>query len=158
MNLAKPKRITNRAYLRWIKTLECVVAGNESFPKTECLGPIDPHHSIPVSVGGSDYTAVPICRKHHGMYQSSATARLIFLDFAASLRRLHIQKHPDGRGPRSEQKIKPYKKRLVHRGWGLIVNGSLAFPIVSSLWEAKQLRDRHLERVVRVQIRVEGTK
>jgi hypothetical protein len=55
----KRRRITDRRYLRWIKSQGCLVAGKVD----ECQGPIDPDHTTPKSLGGSDYTAVPLCRK-----------------------------------------------------------------------------------------------
>lgn len=56
----KVKRITDRRYLKWIKQQECLLA-----IRGECIGITDAHHVKPVSLGGSDYTAVPLCRKHH---------------------------------------------------------------------------------------------
>ena len=62
--LPKKKRVTNRAYVKWIKTLPCLVL-NSSVSATPCILPIDPHHVTPRSLGGSDYTCVPLCRRHH---------------------------------------------------------------------------------------------
>lgn len=59
----KRKRETDRKYLKWVKSLPC------TFQSDDCFGPIDPHHTVPRSIGGSDRTALPLCRKHHDRYQ-----------------------------------------------------------------------------------------
>lgn len=75
--IPKKRRITDRKYLRWIKQQECLVAKYfrqgwlraMQDPFKACVPPIDPHHVTPVSLGGSDKTAVPLCRKHHDYAQ-----------------------------------------------------------------------------------------
>ena len=42
-------------YLAYIRARKCCV----------CFGPSDVHHLRTVGAGGSDYTAVPLCRVHH---------------------------------------------------------------------------------------------
>lgn len=54
----KQRRETDRPYLDWIKTLPCCVG-------FDCLGPPDPAHLETVGAFGSDYSAAPMCRKHH---------------------------------------------------------------------------------------------
>lgn len=63
MNLTKPKRETCRAYIRFVKSKACLVY--VKYPGAVCAGPIDPHHVRPVSLGGSDFSAIPLCRTHH---------------------------------------------------------------------------------------------
>jgi hypothetical protein len=52
----KPARLKSPAYLDWIKRHSCLLC-----PVTA----VDPHHTRKRSVGGSDYRALPLCRKHH---------------------------------------------------------------------------------------------
>lgn len=66
----KIRRETNRAWLDWIKTLQCLVGF--SLTKTDCLGPVDPAHLKTRGSFGSDHTAVPLCRKHHGEQEGHA--------------------------------------------------------------------------------------
>lgn len=53
--LQKPKRIVDETYKIWIKGHPCLV----------CWNPSDPHHLKSRGSGGSDYTCIPLCRKHH---------------------------------------------------------------------------------------------
>lgn len=58
LELSKPKRTENREYLDWVKSQPCVVGHG-------CYGPTDPDHLKTVGSGGTDYSAIPMCRKHH---------------------------------------------------------------------------------------------
>lgn len=66
MELVKPERYTNAAYLAFVTAQRCLLEGRY------CVGGIDPHHlsgrggrgSDPAT-GGSDLTTVPLCRYHH---------------------------------------------------------------------------------------------
>jgi len=54
--LSKPQRYVNEAYLNYVRQNRCVVC------KTR---PVDAHHVQTRGAGGSDLTAVPLCRIHH---------------------------------------------------------------------------------------------
>ncbi len=62
---AKPRRssrVLDRGYLEKVRDLECIAW------MPECYGPIEAHHaSVDHGKGqkGSDYCAVPLCRRHH---------------------------------------------------------------------------------------------
>ncbi|MCK5616705.1 DUF968 domain-containing protein [Candidatus Pacearchaeota archaeon] len=62
----KPKRYTNETYLEHVRCLPCCAPGckqkNISGPNK---GKVDPHHTRSVKAGGSDLTAIPLCREHH---------------------------------------------------------------------------------------------
>jgi hypothetical protein len=51
----KPARLKDPAYLAWIKQQRCLL----------CNSPVDPHHTVGIGAGGSDYRALPFCRRHH---------------------------------------------------------------------------------------------
>ena len=54
--LPKPERHRVPKYLKWVRTQPCCI----------CLGlGIHAHHLSTRGAGGSDYTAVPLCFKHH---------------------------------------------------------------------------------------------
>ena len=53
--LLKPKRIEDKEYLEYIREHNCLLCRN--------MG--EPHHLTTRGGYGSDYTAVPLCRKHH---------------------------------------------------------------------------------------------
>ena len=53
--LEKPSRIEDKAFLALVRAQECECCSNAA----------DAHHLITVGAGGSDYTAVPLCRLHH---------------------------------------------------------------------------------------------
>lgn len=52
----KPSRYEDHAYLQHVRAQRCVVCHN--------LNP-DAHHLVTRGAGGSDHTAVPLCRNHH---------------------------------------------------------------------------------------------
>lgn len=180
----KPKRVTDRAYLRWVKTKPCLVSHSlinvDMLPRDTCVGPIDPHHTKPVSLGGSDYMVVPLCRKHHDEAQCNS---LTFQNFYAiifdyEIERLNKEYKREHPLPKRERKIKPrgYAKRVVHRGWAVLTNKQwdgneefaafgngkqFQYPIFVSLREAQDWRKESPEsrgKIVRVQIRIEGTR
>jgi hypothetical protein len=62
MNL-KPKRYENREYLNFIKSKPCCIC--------ETRKKIDPHHTKSKGSGGSDLTAIPLCRRHHRICHDS---------------------------------------------------------------------------------------
>lgn len=68
-SIPKRKRIVCRRYIRYIKTKECLIAAQH-----DCRGEPDPHHVVPVSLGGSDFKAVPLCRIAHEEAQRSRAA------------------------------------------------------------------------------------
>ena len=54
--LHKPTRDRDEGYLDFVRGLPCGV----------CLsGESDPHHLQSRGAGGSDYTSIPLCRRHH---------------------------------------------------------------------------------------------
>lgn len=55
----KEVREVDEAYLRFIRSLPCLVQDNE------CVGSIHAHHTISRGAGGSDYTCIPLCFFHH---------------------------------------------------------------------------------------------
>ncbi len=57
---ANPKitRETDKEYLDYIRSHACLIG-------ILCYGKVEPHHDPTVGAGGSDYTSVPLCRKHH---------------------------------------------------------------------------------------------
>jgi hypothetical protein len=58
---ANPKitRETDKEYLDYVRSHACLIG-------ILCYGKVEPHHYPTVGAGGSDYTSVPLCRKHHG--------------------------------------------------------------------------------------------
>jgi Protein of unknown function (DUF968). len=54
----KPKREIDKAYRKYIESQPCLIGFG-------CLGDIISHHTKSVGSGGSDYTCVPLCMKHH---------------------------------------------------------------------------------------------
>ncbi len=66
MSHPQPKKIreTDENYLDFIREQPCLV----------CLDPIvEPHHTKTVGAGGSDYNAVPLCRRCHASAHYSGT-------------------------------------------------------------------------------------
>jgi hypothetical protein len=57
--LLKPVRLVDEPYLDHIRAMRCLVHGRG------CSGRVDPAHLKTRGSGGSDYTAVPLCRLHH---------------------------------------------------------------------------------------------
>jgi transposase-like protein len=55
-----PHRTTDEDYLEWVRQQKCAV----------CLSapPNDPHHLTSKGAGGSDRTAIPLCRDCHRRY------------------------------------------------------------------------------------------
>lgn len=92
-SLIKPKRIIDRKYLKWVKTKPCLFQVSDAMP---CHGPIDPHHRRPRSLGGSDYTAVPMCRFHHDLAHQYPVAHGVIMDRAIPKLRAEYRKlHPE---------------------------------------------------------------
>lgn len=58
----KPARQLSPEYLRWIRAKDCLVRSKE------CNWRIDPNHLQHVGASGSDFGAVPMCRKHHDQF------------------------------------------------------------------------------------------
>jgi hypothetical protein len=54
----KPKRVIDPTFLNRVRHSRCAVVGC-------CRFYIDPHHLITRGSGGSDHTAIPLCREHH---------------------------------------------------------------------------------------------
>src|SRR5450755_2947081 len=86
--IMKPPR--SSLYLAWVRTLPCVVCG-------ETRG-IEASHTGPHGLGqkSSDYSAIPLCAKHHRTGADSyhrlgprKFARMHLLDIAAIVRRLN---------------------------------------------------------------------
>jgi len=63
MQIPKPERETDEAYLDFVRSQPCLCKGNDKGRK--CLGDIAPHHTKTVGSGGSDYGTVPLCAEHH---------------------------------------------------------------------------------------------
>ena len=58
-DLTKPRRVIDEGFLVFVRSLRCLVFG--------CTSAVtDPHHLKSRGAGGSDHTAVPMCRRHHG--------------------------------------------------------------------------------------------
>lgn len=57
-----PHRQTDEDYLEWVRGQQCAV----------CLSPApnDPHHLTSRGAGGSDLTALPLCRVCHRTYHA----------------------------------------------------------------------------------------
>lgn len=58
----KPVRIVDEAYLDFVRSLPCCVH------RGSCGEERDAHHLVTRGAGGSDYTAVPLCRLMHSEY------------------------------------------------------------------------------------------
>lgn len=66
----KPKRVQDKKYLEWIKSLPCLVRNIEGVigeRGCRCVGDIAYHHVSTGGMGtkGSDYETVPLCFYHH---------------------------------------------------------------------------------------------
>ena len=62
----KPRRgrIEDPVYLQWIRSQPCLIRNRE------CRGPTDPHHVGHFGQARTnDYSAVPLCRRHHDLAQ-----------------------------------------------------------------------------------------
>jgi hypothetical protein len=59
MMFLKPLRVTDEDYLDHVRSLDCVSCNHSLVTQS------DPHHLTTRGAGGSDYTAVPMCRLHH---------------------------------------------------------------------------------------------
>lgn len=72
--IEKPVRLRSRFYLDGVKLDPCEAAGIQYV----CEGPIDPHHVKVRGMRGDDFdfTAIPLCRRHHGMAHRSPDADL----------------------------------------------------------------------------------
>lgn len=51
----KPRRLRDPDYLAWIRSRPCIVSGARA----------EAHHTVPRSIGGSDYRAVPLAPRLH---------------------------------------------------------------------------------------------
>lgn len=60
----KPTRFKLEIFLQFLRESRCAVM-ELAIPQHYCTGPIDPHHTKTVGSGGSDLTAIPLCRMHH---------------------------------------------------------------------------------------------
>jgi len=146
----KRRRITDRRYLKWIKSLGCLVAGKLD----ECQGPIDPDHTTPVSLGGSDYTAVPLCRKHHDLANRRDWFQVRYsVLFQYEVERLN-REYPRLKQCIRERKPRVRRDKKLVRAWAMLTpEGSIAFPIFETLHEAQQ---RSSGKIVRCRIELEG--
>jgi hypothetical protein len=59
MMIEKPKRYESEAFLRFVRTQPCVVCESANY------GEVDAHHVETRGSGGSDLSAIPLCRMHH---------------------------------------------------------------------------------------------
>jgi hypothetical protein len=62
--IPKPKRFESAAYLAFIRSLPCTAC---DYPVTEA------HHLKTRGAGGSDLTAIPLCRQHHTQIHTEGT-------------------------------------------------------------------------------------
>jgi hypothetical protein len=67
MKFPKPTRERNPAYLQWLRGRRCAV--------WDCWVRAEPHHTKTVGSGGSDETAIPLCRMHHSQCQHMGNKR-----------------------------------------------------------------------------------
>ncbi len=84
---AIPKKVREEDpdYLKWIKWHACLLLARDT-----CLGPIDPHHVTPVSLGGSDRETLPLCRLHHDLANRREWFENLYkIDFDAEIGRLN---------------------------------------------------------------------
>lgn len=58
MEHPKIKRETDKAYRKYIEKQPCMVG-------IDCLGDVISHHIETVGSGGSDYSCINLCMKHH---------------------------------------------------------------------------------------------
>ena len=58
--IEKRKRYISKRYLAYIRGKACLVCGDVG----------EPHHIVSRGAGGSDLTAVPLCRRHHSEMES----------------------------------------------------------------------------------------
>ena len=156
MILAKPKRITNRAYLKWVKSFNCAMSS------PECVLPVDPHHTTPVSLGGSDYTAIPLCRKHHDEVHQHPEGNKTFYTYALKVMADLWKEHQTKIQPRTkrerQQKLRPRNKRQVLRAYVLLQDNEFSLPVFESFLEGHTWRIQNGKsgRIVRCQVRLEG--
>jgi hypothetical protein len=68
-HLPKPKRTVDKAFLDFIRARRCTVPGCRHSENA------DPHHLISRGAGGSDYTAIPLCREHHTLMHHLGKSR-----------------------------------------------------------------------------------
>ncbi len=67
-DLTKPRRVQDEGYLNFVRSSRCAVVGCHAFA-------IDAHHTITRGAGGSDYSAIPVCRSHHSELHHIGRAR-----------------------------------------------------------------------------------
>lgn len=65
--LWKTKRVANKKYIEWIRSLPCLVC--------QRTAPSDPHHIVPEGHGGKgvkvdDTRCIPLCHEHHNEYHN----------------------------------------------------------------------------------------
>lgn len=157
-SLVKPHRMRDGRYLKFVRAGGCVLSGE----KYTCQESVDAHHVIPMGGGitgskVSDYRAVGLCRLHHRLAHDYPVSTREFLEAAITrLNKEFFALYP----PKRERTLKPriYQKRLYRRGYGIVLNQDLQFPIVGSLAEAQELRKRTGGKIVRVPVRPEGLK
>lgn len=65
MMFPKSPREVDEMYLQFVRTQPCVVAS--------CNTKAEPHHLISRGAWGSDYTCIPMCRKHHSEIEQLGT-------------------------------------------------------------------------------------
>lgn len=120
----KTVREKSSRYLKWVKTQGClaymkaVILNGQTVVNT-CSGPIDPHHTVPRSLRGSDLLAVPLCRKHHdevgtNTFQSAMFQhkyRVYFSDEILRLNDWFRREHPK---PKKERKKQTRATKTIH--------------------------------------------
>ena len=67
----KKKRVVCREYLDFVKSHPCCVFHQIVGPNVEA----DAHHLLTKGAGGSDFTAIPLCRVAHSEYHSMGKKR-----------------------------------------------------------------------------------
>ena len=73
--IEKRKRYISKRYLAYIRGKACLVCGDVG----------EPHHIISRGAGGSDLTAVPLCRRHHNEIESQGKLGFWKKDYAERL-------------------------------------------------------------------------
>ncbi len=172
----KPVRRRDEKYLAWIRKQKCCVSHLQSPPSD----PIEAHHVRKEGHGGmgtkpDDSRAVPLCTYLHRLYHDWGRKKFeetYGIDLEAEIIKLNKEyaRQPRISTPRSEQKIKPFKKKPIHRAWAVLTPDGLEsfdnhigfqYPVFATLTDAKLWREEREAtgwKIVRCQIRVEGTK
>jgi hypothetical protein len=63
MQYPKITREVREDYLEYIRKKACLIG-------VGCTGPVHPHHVQTRGSGGSDFTCIPLCSKHHVAYHN----------------------------------------------------------------------------------------